>query len=860
MPKKTESALEKNAKLKPAQLHWCCPDECLKFKTTDDLKRQKAGPEDRQPIVGQKRALEALNLGVEIEVPGYNIFVTGPVGTGRTTTVRQMLEQYKTRKRELDDKCYVNNFKDPDQPRLLRLQPGKGRRFRHEMEQFIEYLVKNIPTQFESDRYQHARNEIVERFKEEGGSRVREFEKRVAAEGFAMVQTAPFVKPDLAPIIEKKPVQIDALAALVEEGKLTGKRAEEIKAKYRTLADELTAIFKEVREQERRAREALSKLDENFVRPVLEERLTDIAERFSAVAADPPSTTKSPPQVPSKPEEPSDEKLRQYLQEVTDSILANIDLFRQRPQDKKEQQQVTDPYLEYRVNVLVDNSPTKGAPVVFETNPNYKNLFGAIERIVDRTGQWRTDFTKIKAGSILRADRGFLVLNALDVLVEPGVWPALKRTLRNQRLEITAYDPFFSFLSTSALKPEPVEIALKVVMVGDPYVYEVLSLYDEDFKKVFKVRADFDWEMKLDDNAIGQYCQVVKTLCEKERLRPFDRGAVQRVVEYGARLAGRQGKLTTRFNVVSDVLKEASYWASKAGARTATAKHVDEAIEKRRDRVRLYEEKTQEMIDQGTIFIDVKGKAVGQVNGLAVYDSGEYMFGKPSRITARTGVGSAGIINIERESQLSGPTHDKGVYILSGYLRDRFARNQPLVLSASITFEQSYGGVDGDSASSTEIYALLSDLSGLGVRQDLAVTGSVNQRGQVQPIGGVNQKIEGFFYTCRARKLTGTQGVIIPKANVPDLMLRPEVVEAVKKKKFNIYAVETIDQGVELLTGTPAGKPDRKGDYPPDTVYGRVQKRLAEMAESYKGFQAEGKQKTNGKKKKRPGLRRRTRH
>ncbi len=815
-----------------SRLRWDCPLRCLDFRTTDDIRlaEKGSGPGSCKTI-GQRRAVDALALGLEIRNTGYNIFVTGPVGTGRTTTVKQMLEQYRDRQQDLDDKCYVNNFKDPDQPRLLRLPAGRGRGFQRDMDLFIDYLVKNVPLQFESDAYQHSRSEIVDLFKERGSVKVREFEKKVATEGFALVQTAPFVKPELAPIIEKQPAKIEAMVALVEEGKVSAKRAEKIKVRYRQLTDELTAIFKEIRDHEREAREALQELDRNVVRPVLDEQLGDIAERSAG------------------------KQVRAYLDEVRDSILSHLDLFRQKPSEKQAGEAAADPYLEYRVNVLVDNSHTQGAPVVFETNPNYKNLFGAIERTWDRSGQWRTDFTKIKAGSVLRADRGFLVLNALDVLLEPGVWPALKRTLRNQRLEITSYESYLALIATSALKPEPVAIDLKVVMIGDPYVYAMVAAYDEDFRKVFKVRADFDWVMDLNDESIRQYGRVVRALCEKEGLFPFDRKGVQRVVEYGVRLAGRRDRLSTRFNMVGDVLKEASYWAGKVGAKLVTARHVEKAIEKQRDRVRLYEEKVQEFIDQGTIYIDVTGKVRGQVNGLAVYDTGEHSFGKPTRITARIGVGSAGIVNIEREVQLSGPTHDKGVYILSGYLRNLFAQDQPLVFSASITFEQSYSGIDGDSASSTEVYALLSDLSGLGIRQEIAVTGSVNQRGEIQPIGGVNQKIEGFFETCRVRGLTGTQGVLIPRSNLDDLMLRSEVVDAVRKGKFHVYAAETIDEGIELLTGVKAGKPDRKGEFPPDTVNGLVKKRLRELADIYKDFQSDSEEKEDGKeKKKRPGL------
>ncbi len=827
-----KKTIDSTLRVAPADLRWVCPPRCLKFKTTNEIPRVEAVPDDpHRGIVGQRRAVDALGLGLEIDATGYNIFVTGPVGTGRTTTVRQLLEQARTHKRVLDDKCYVNSFKDPDQPRLVRLPPGKGRRFQKQMDEYVEHLVTNIPLQFESESYQHSRSEIVDVFKERGSAKVREFEKKVAGEGFALVQTAPFVKPELAPIIEKQPAKIEALAALVEEGKLTVERAEEIRLKYRELSDELTAIFKEIREYERKAREALVELDHRFVKPVVEDPLEELSGEYA------------------------NPKISAYLKEVLDSVLNRLDTFRQKLQDRQGANLEADPYLEYRVNVLVDNTATEGAPVVFETNPNYKNLFGAIERVMDRSGQWRTDFTKIKAGSILRADGGFLVLNALDVVLEPGVWPALKRTLRNQRYEVNAANPYLSLFAASALKPEKVAIDLKVIMIGDPYVYQVLAAYDEDFRKIFKVRADFDWVMECNDDAILQYGRVVKVLCDKEKLLPFDRRGVRRVVEHGMRIAGRRNKLSTRFNIIGDVLKEASYWAHKSGSKVVCEQHVEQAIEKRRDRVRLYEEKLQENIDQGTIYIDVKGRKAGQVNGLAVYDLGEHSFGKPSRITAKTGVGSAGIINIEREAQLSGPTHDKGIYILSGYLRHKFAQDQPLVMSASITFEQSYGGVDGDSASSTEVYALLSDLSGVPIRQDVAVTGSVNQNGEVQPIGGVNQKIEGFFATCKARGLTGRQGVMIPRANLGDLMLRSDVVEAVKKKRFHIWAVRTIDEGIEILTGVPAGKPDRRGKYPKGSVNGLVKERLVELVDIYKNFNADSQpdaEKKDGKKK--PGL------
>lgn len=843
--------------LDPADLRWTCPPDCVEFETTDDIKPRPAEPgDDRCGIVGQRRAVDALALGLEINASGYNIFVTGPVGTGRTTTVRQLLERYQHAERRLDDKCYVNNFRDPDQPTLLRFPAGGGRRFARAMDELVEHLTRNLPDQFESEAYQQRRNNIIEGFKERGGGKVREFEKKVAAAGFALVQAAPFVKPELAPIVEKQPAKMEALAGLAEEGKLSPERAEEIKQAYRELSSELAAIFKEIRSHEREAREGIEQLDRDIVLPVLEERLAEVAEQH---AGDDPAAKRTAPR-PTGPGEPPvtdrGEKVQAWLEDVKESVLGNIDRFRSRPQETKagSSDGETDTFSEYRVNVLVDNRRTKGAPIVFETNPSYKNLFGTIERVVDRSGQWRTDFSKVKAGSILRADGGFLVLNALDVLVEPGVWAALKRTLRHRRLEISPYEPLLSMLSVTAMKPERIAIDVKVVMIGDPQLYSLLAAYDEDFRKIFKVRADFDWVMNLDDEAIGQYGQVIKLLCDNERLKPFARTGITRVIEFGVRLAGRKDRLSTRFNIVGDVLKEADHWATKAGAPAVGAEHVEQALAARRERVRLYEEKLHELVNRGTVFITVTGKARGQVNGLAVYDTGEYSFGSPSRITARTGVGSAGIVNIEREAQLSGPTHDKGVYILTGYLRYKYAQKQPLVMSASITFEQSYGGVDGDSASSTEIYALLSDLSGLELRQDLAVTGSVNQHGQVQPIGGVNEKVEGFFDICAAHGLTGTQGVMLPAANVPDLMLRLDVVEAVRQGRFHVHAVSSIDEGVELLTGVPAGRPARDGSYPAGSVHGRVMKRLAELARLHRSHADSDRKK--GRAKQRVGLRR----
>ncbi len=778
--------------------------EGLGFNSTCDL-------EKCADIVGQKRAMDALKLGLEISSTGYNIFVTGYVGTGRTTAVKCLLDDLEKDKKTPDDILYVNNFSDPDSPRLIRLSPGKGIKFSKAMDEYIEYLKKNIAVVFENEAYQTRKNQLVESFKEQSAAIAREFEKKLQAKSFSLVQVLPVGRPELVYIIDKQQISLAGLADLLEEKKLTKEEYEKIRDQYYQFSKELDDVFKRIKTTEKDTRQTLMQLDQDTVKPVVIEHIKDIKEDFS------------------------NEKINEYLAEVEKEILSNIERFI--PKDEKMSMQYVDSFLEFKVNVLVDNSKEKGAPIIFENTPTHKNLFGTIERVWDRNGQWRTDFTKIKAGSLLKADGGFLVINALDAVLEPGVWPTLKRTLRNRVLEISSYDPY-AMLALSALKPESVPIDLKVIMIGDSYIYNVLYENDDDFKKVFKVRADFDWVMPVSDDTVRQYAKVIKSISNKENLLDFDKTAIASLVEYGIRLGGRKNHLSTQFNVIADILKEANYWGKKDNAKIISKKYIDKAIEERIERVSMVEDKIQEMIDEGIIFIDTQGNTVGQVNGLSVYEAGEYSFGRPSRITAKTAVGVSGVINIEREAELSGPIHSKGVFILSGYLRHKYAQDKPLVLSASLCFEQSYGGVEGDSASSAELYALLSSLSEIPIRQDLAVTGSVNQKGEVQPIGGVNQKIEGFYAVCKAKGLTSTQGVIIPESNVDDLMLRNEVVDAVKQGKFHIYSVKRIDEGIELLTSAKAGDKDDKGNYPKATVNYLVNEKLNQLAKAWKEFRA----------------------
>jgi ATP-dependent Lon protease len=486
--------------------------------------------------------------------------------------------------------------------------------------------------------------------------------------------------------------------------------------------------------------------------------------------------------------------------------------------------------------------------VIVEYSPTYRSLFGTTERVVDRFGYWRTDFSRIKAGSLLQASGGFLVINALDLFTEPGVWKPLKRTLTTGLLQITGYDPFY-MMAGSSLKPEPIPVNAKVVLIGDRQIYGYLWAVEEDFKKIFKVKAEFDHVMELNHASLKQYASFVRKITDADDLPPFDIGAMEEVISFGSRLAGRKDKVSTQFTFVADIIREAAYCAREKKRKMVMRDHVRSAIKHRIERVNLIENKVQEMYDNDILLVDTSGKKVGQINGLAVYSNGEYSFGRPSRITARTSVGRAGIINIEREADLSGPTHNKGVLVLSGFLRGKFAKNKPLVMSASICFEQSYSGIDGDSASSTEIYVLLSSLSKTPIKQGIAVTGSVNQYGEIQPIGGVNEKIEGFFDVCKTKRLTGHQGVMIPIQNVGELQLRRDIVDAVKNGKFHIYPVKTVDDGIEILTDKPSGKELKRGGFTKGSIYDLVDKELDRMARQIKVSGDEEDEKKDGKKK-----------
>ncbi len=790
------------------KLRWRLDPSALPFASTDDVK-------PCEDIIGQERALSAIKTGLDIRSHGFNVFITGMVGTGRTTTIKQLLEKLDKDFGTPDDILYVNNFKNPDEPMLIMLSGGQGRSFRDTMDSLIEMLKVNIPELLKSKYYSEKRESILEGQQRKQKAILQKFEGEVAEQGFSVIQVQMglFVKPDLIPVIEGTPTPFNKLEGMVKEKKFLQKDLDELKKKYEELTGELESVFEKLKEIDEETRAMLKNWDAEAITPIIKGSIAGIREKFP------------------QPE------IISYLDQVEANLVNNFDLFKAQKKDEKEERlrELMDAFLEYRVNLLVDNSETKGAPVVIETNPSYVNLFGTIDSTFTRLGAWQTDFTKIKAGSFLKANGGFLVINALDALIEPGVWITLKRTLRHQIFEIQNYLGMY-LISTSRLKPQPIKSNVKVVMIGDDYIYNLLFSVDEDFKKIFKIKAEFDSVMNKDEKTVREYARFIKKICDDDKLFPMDKDGVAALVEHASRIAGRQRKLSTRFHILADITREASYWAKEDGKTIIGREHVEKAIRERFERVSLVEDKIQEMIEEGTILIDTEGKVVGQVNGLSVYDMGQFAFGKPTRITAKTAVGRAGVINIEREADLSGRTHNKGVLILGGYLRGKYAQNKPFSLSASIAFEQSYGGVEGDSASSTEVYAILSSLSKMPLRQDIAVTGSINQKGEIQPIGGVNEKIEGFFDVCQAKGLTGTQGVVIPHQNVQNLMLRQDVVDAVAQGKFHIFPIKSVDEGMEILTGVEAGVAKDDGTFDEDTINGLVDRELKRLAASWKEF------------------------
>ena len=768
-------------------------------------------------IIGQDRALSAVELGLEIKSKGYNIFVTGTPGTGRTTAVKLLLEQAQKRdeKPSLLDVGVVNNFRMAESPRVLYFPAGVGRKFRKAISYLIDSLKTVIPKIFSGENYRERRDRIIKEFETRQKDLFKEFERKLKERGFILVQVqyGPTVRPDLQPVVNGEAVPMADVERAAEEDKTKAEEFERLKKEYESLFKELESTSSLSREISGDLEEELYRLDMSLVVPLINDKIDTLKNIYE------------------------DPQTQVYLDEAREILVEHLDMFRGGDNNREHPDALARSrgfLAQFTVNLLVDNAEQESRPIVIEDFPSYKNLFGSVERVFDPATGWHTDFTRVRGGSLLKANGGYLVVNAIDLFQEPYVWPALKRTLRSGRLVISSIDMFP--WSGGGLKPEPIEVDVKVVLIGDSRVYDILFRADDEFKKVFKIKAEFDNVMKNDSLGVRQYTQFVKKITKDDDLLAFDTSGLAAVAEQGVRLSGRKDRLSTRFTSIADLIRESAWLAKKDGKTTVDRNDVKRTLMMQRKRMDLMETKIQEFYERDLYLIDVSGYKVGQINGLSVYDLGEYAFGRPTRITASLSPGADGVINIEREASMSGRTYDKGVLILSGFMRHRYGRRRPLVFTASLCFEQSYGGVDGDSASSTEVYVLLSALSGKPINQGLAVTGSVNQKGEIQPIGGVNEKIEGFFDVCMIDGLTGDQGVIIPVQNLPDLMLKDEVVAAVREGKFHIYAVTHIDEGLELLTGIPAGEMRDDGTFPENTINYLADKKLDELAETWREY------------------------
>jgi lon-related putative ATP-dependent protease len=772
---------------------------------------------DLEGIIGQERATRAIEFGIEIPYPGYNIYAMGPAGAGKTSIIIRFLERKAATCEAPADWGYAHNFTDPDRPNAVSLPPGGGAKLRDQINVLLAGVADALDKAFTSDQYAEHRNALGRELDQQRTEQFKQVEVHAREQGFTLARTAMGMM--VAPVKNGEPLTPEQFAALPEAERET------LSQQGQVLQEMLERTVRHVNELEEAAQERLSSVDQEIaaaaIRPFFEKLIADYAawpdvvdhlQNVQTHIAEHADELKSPPG-------------RSGEQEAGEAPSADQEPPWLRPESGT-------PYDRYRLNVIVDNQGLQGAPVVLETNPTYANLIGHVDMHAE-FGTLTSDYRQIKAGALHRANGGYLLLDARTLLTQPYAWEGLKQALRHQRIRIEDLGQRMGVLAASTLSPEPIPLNVKVVLIGDPETYYTLYAYDEQFEKLFKVRADFAVEMDWSRENEEQIVRFIHRQCVEGSLPHFDVSAVAKVIEHSARSVEDQRKLTTRFAHVSDIVYEAAFYAQRAGRNVVTGEDVGKAIDERIYRSNQYEERLREVITDGTIMMSTRGAVVGQVNGLAVLELGDYAFGRPSRITASTFQGRAGVINIEREAKLSGRIHDKGVLILTGFLGGRYAQDKPLSLSASIAFEQSYEGVDGDSASSTELYALLSSLAELPIKQNIAVTGSVNQRGEIQAIGGATAKIEGFFDVCRAMPggLPGDQGVILPAANVRNLMLRDDVVEAVARGVFHVYPVRTVDEGIEILTGAPAGQRDPDGAYPTGSVNGRVDARLRALAE-----------------------------
>jgi len=793
------------------KLRYQCDPALFAFDCTKDLAPLRE-------FVGQDRAIRAIEFGLSMDRDGYNVYVAGMAGTGKTSAVQKQIDKLLAEKqasgqvRPPEDWLYIYNFDNLERPQILSLPQGKGKMFKEQIDSLLLRIKEELAKAFASEEYKAEREKAVEAGQSGQKKLFEKIGDEAEKEGFRF-QLTP-VGPALIPLVNGKPLSQAEYSQLEEPVR------KEIEKKQSELLEKLQDTYGKAKQLERATVEKLQGIDKSVAEFTVARLFDSLVQEYK-----------------------DSEKIVKYLNSLKSYTLDNLDLFKEKEEPSQTILGVPasyvargrDPFTPFQINVFVDNGGKKGPPIVVETNPNFSNVFGRVERRFF-FGGYLSDHTMLKPGSLHLANGGYLLLNAIDVLTNPAVWPALKRAIKTKQVGIEEPMEQFGLILSQGSRPEPMPINVKVVLIGDRMLYQALSTYDEDFWETFRVKADFDYEIDKTKENMMAYAAFIAGCCEDCEMRHFDPTGVARIVEHSSRMVADQEKLSTRFAQITELMQEAEYWARKDNTELINGTHVEKAIEERRFRHNLPDERMRELIEDGTIMIDVDGAVVGQVNGLSVYSLGDVSFGKPSRITCKTFLGRGGVINIERETQLSGPIHDKGVLIFSGYMGWKYAQDTPLSLSASLCFEQSYEGVEGDSAASAELYALVSSISEVPIKQNIAVTGSVNQKGEIQPIGGVNQKIEGFFQICKAKGLTGEQGVVIPRQNLRNLMLREEVTEAVKQGKFHIYSVSSVDEGIEILTGVEAGQKKEDGNYPEGTINFRVDKKLKEMASKLKQF------------------------
>lgn len=775
-------------------------EDLFNFNTTKEI-------EPCSDMIGQERAVEALEFGLNIKSHGFNIYVSGLPGSGKTTFAEQYARKIAETEKVPDDLCYVYNFDNPKFPKLLSFEAGNGKKFKEDIEELIDILTLEIPKAFNSDDYESEKEKVIKEYQDKRDEIIKQMTEEAKKYDFGVKMTNTGMY--FMPIINGETISEEDFDALSEEEK------DEISLRSEVIQEKASEVMKIIKEYEKETKKEIDEIEYTISLLTLGRFLNPIQDKYS-----------------------NNPDVSKYLSHIKEDILSNIEDFLEDDTEDDEAMQMMLPWIvkkssedtlsKYKVNLIVDNSKTQGAPVIVNYNPTYTNLIGEVE-YDSEYGNFTTDYMKIKSGLLHKANGGYLIIQVSDILSNVLSWDILRRVLKTKEIVIEPLKEYqLGGISVTTIKPEPVKLDVKIILIGTNYYYELLSEYDDDFLKLFKICAMFDYEMNNEDKNINSITQFVKKFVIKEQSLDFDVTAVKEIIEYSSRIAERQDKLTTRFSKINEILSEANTWAKLDNKDVVTSKYIKKAIDKKINRINLYEQKLNEMIFNGEMMIDTEGEKIGQINGLAVMEMGDYMFGKPSKITATTYLGKAGIVNIEKEAEMSGNIHDKGIQVLTGYIGQNYAQEFPLSLSCRICFEQNYNGIDGDSASSTELYAIISSLSGLPITQEIAVTGSINQRGEIQPIGGVTYKIEGFFDICNQRGLTGKQGVIIPYQNIKDLVLKDEVVEAVKNGKFHIYPITSVDEGIEILMGVSAGKRSSKGKFSQNSVHGKVMKKLRE--------------------------------